>query len=660
MKYSNLPKEEVVAELKELQHEFGYLKSLKDIDDERLHQLQKELEEAIKLIAFQNEERGKRAAELIVANLELAFQNEEKAKRAEELIIANIELAFQNKEKAKREAELVIANKELVYQNAEKAKRAAELVIANKELALQNEEKARRASELIAANERASDFESKFRQISENIDEVFWLRSDSAIIYVSPSFERIWGVPCQEVYERPHLFVENIHPEDRPTVEEIFYANEFKDHGQFNYEFRILRSENRIIWVNAKTYPLLDESGNIVKRVGIVTDVTEKRLGYQELIKAKEQAEKSDKLKSAFLANMSHEIRTPMNGILGFSELLKEEDLTPEQQQSFIDIIEKSSRRLLNTVNEIVDISKIEAGLVELNFSIQNIGSLMDFIYDFYHTNAEASGLKLLYRNSYTSESLNIRTDHEKLFAVLSNIIKNSLKFTKTGSIEYGCQKKGDFLEFFVKDTGIGIPKERQEAIFERFIQADISDKDAFQGSGLGLSISKAYVELFGGKIWLESIPGEGSTFYFTIPMEEPQPPSRMKNPESIGMDRFKDLKILIVEDDEFSGLLICKVVESFGRELIRANTGVEAIQVCHLHPDIDLILMDIQMPEMGGYEATRQIRQFNKQVVIIAQTAFGLTGDRAKAIEAGCNDYISKPYQRGDIEELIVKYFNK
>jgi PAS domain S-box-containing protein len=377
-----------------------------------------------------------------------------------------------------------------------------------------------------------------------------------------------------------------------------------------------------------------------------------------ELLKAKERAEESDRLKSAFLANMSHEIRTPMNGILGFADLLKEPDLSGEQQQEYIRIIEKSGARMLNIINNIVDISKIEAGLMELVMKESNINEQNDYIFTFFKPEIEAKGIKFTLKNTLPTKAATLKTDREKLYAILTNLVKNAIKYTNEGSIEFGYHLKGDHLEFFVKDTGVGIHKDRQKAVFERFIQADIEDVKAMQGAGLGLAITKSYVEMLGGTIWVESEVGIGSTFYFTLPYNpDPKVENAIQNAGLSG-NVVKNLKILIAEDDEVSEMLIYLTVKTFGEEILKVHTGVEAVQVCRDNPDIDLILMDIQMPEMGGYEATSQIRQFNKEVVIIAQTAFGISGDREKAIKSGCNDYIAKPIKKDELISLLQKYF--
>jgi hypothetical protein len=216
-------------------------------------------------------------------------------------------------------------------------------------------------------------------------------------------------------------------------------------------------------------------------------------------------------------------------------------------------------------------------------------------------------------------------------------------------------------LQFFVKDQGIGIPQNRLEAVFERFVQSDIGNTRAYEGSGLGLAISKAYVELLGGKIWVESEEGKGSTFYFTLPYNAEHDEITnfpQGDPSEVIQIQVNNLKVLVVEDDETSERLISINVHKFSDVILKARTGYESVEICRDNPDLDLILMDIQIPDMNGYEATRQIRQFNKEVVIIAQTALAMSGDRERAIESGCNDYISKPINKTEVIALIQKYF--
>lgn len=238
------------------------------------------------------------------------------------------------------------------------------------------------------------------------------------------------------------------------------------------------------------------------------------------LEQAKMKAEESDKLKSAFLSNIAHEIRTPMHGILGFAEMLKTASLSNEQMREYIAIIEKSSARMLNTITDLIEISRIESGQTEINLSLLDIDGQVDSIYAIFKPEADKKGIQLSVKNILETEGLHIRTDREKLDTILTQMLKNAIKYTKKGIIEISYMQKGDFIEYSVKDTGIGIENDKQQSIFGRFTQADNSLSKIYEGSGIGLSITKAYVEMLGGSIWVESEPGIGSTFYFTIPLE--------------------------------------------------------------------------------------------------------------------------------------------
>jgi PAS domain S-box-containing protein len=428
--------------------------------------------------------------------------------------------------------------------------------------------------------------------------------------------------------------------------------------------------DNKIVAVCGVANKATDYDHSDIRQLNLLMDsvwkISERITLLTELTIAKEKAEESDRLKSAFLANMSHEIRTPMNGILGFSELLKTPNLSGEEQQKYIRIIEKSGARMLKIINDLVDISKIEAGVMQLHMNESNINEQVDSVYALFKPEADAKKINLSYKNPLPAREAIIKTDHDKVFAILSNLVKNAIKFTEKGAVELGYDLESGngpkVLEFYIKDTGIGVPKDKQEAIFERFVQADIEDKMARQGAGLGLAISRAYVKMLGGKIWVESEEGQGSTFYFTLPYNAEsviKTNDRQLAPSEINND-VRRLKTLIVEDDEFSELLLDETVKTFSKEVLKARTGVEAVEQCRSNPDIDLVLMDIRMPEMGGYEATRKIREFNKEVTIIAQTAYGLAGDREKSIKAGCNDYITKPINRNELLAMIQMDFGK
>lgn len=428
-------------------------------------------------------------------------------------------------------------------------------------------------------------------------------------------------------------------------------------------EYKLLKYDGSPLWAELSSSPVTDAKGNINGLLVVCRDTTERKKVNAELIRAKEAAEQSDRLKSAFLANMSHEIRTPMNGILGFAELLKDAKLTREEQNEYIKIIEQSGLRMLNILNDLIDISRIESGQMNILFSEFSLKQELLSVYTFFRPMASVKGLNLSVHDKDSIDDVIIKTDREKLNSVLSNLIRNAIKFTLKGYVEFGYKRKNRFIEFFVKDSGVGILPDMKDIIFERFRQGSESLARNYEGAGLGLSISKSFVEMLGGQIRVDSIPGKGTEFYFTIPLsdimdQENTGTDTAKNTE--GIVSGKKLKILIAEDDEASRLLISNIIQPFTKEIIEAVSGKEAVAICRKEEDIDIILMDIKMPEMDGYDATRLIRQFNKNVVIIAQTAFALLGDEQKALTAGCNDYISKPIKKEELLSLLKNHLKK
>ena len=502
--------------------------------------------------------------------------------------------------------------------------------------------------------------EKQFRTITENsADAILITDKEGSYIYVNKQAIDLLGYSKEEFLT---FTLADISPKNR--IEEYFQNfQQLFITGSSYSEIELVKKDGS--YVDTDLNAVLLPNGWIY---GSCRDISKRKTLEKELIKAKEKAEESDRLKSAFLANMSHEIRTPMNGILGFTGLLKNHGLSGEDQQEFIKIIEKSGARMLNIINDLITISTIESHQVENIISDANVNEQITYIYNFFKLEADQKKLHISFKNALPDEEAYIKTDREKLYAVLTNLVKNAIKFTQKGSIELGYIKKDGFLEFYVKDTGSGVCPEQKDIIFERFRQGSESLTRNYEGAGLGLSISKAYVEMLGGKIWMvnnarNNGTASGSTFFFTLPaqpVKETNDVPLVAPQEKPIKNASRKLKILIVEDDKTSEILITEMVKIFAREFLKAVSGVEAIEICRENPDIDLVMMDINMPLMNGYEATRKIREFNKEVVIIAQTAHALIGDREKSIAAGCNNYISKPIDRVHLRKMINKYFSE
>lgn len=391
---------------------------------------------------------------------------------------------------------------------------------------------------------------------------------------------------------------------------------------------------------------------------GIIIDITQRKEIENQLVRAKEKAEESDHLKSAFLANMSHEIRTPMNGILGFASLLKSPNLSEKEHNSFVEIIEKSGNRMLNIINDLINISKIEAGQMELVFETTNINEQLRFLYSFFKTEAQQKSIDLNLVCQLDDDQAWLTTDKEKLYAILTNLIKNAIKFTKEGEICFGYKKEGQNIQYYVKDTGIGIAQEKLDSVFERFVQADFDVASGYEGSGLGLSISKGYVELLKGDFTVESEVGKGTSFTFTLPI---QPPA--KSVDNIESDEAASIldgnnksTILIAEDDETSMMFLSAILRSYKFNLLTASNGKEAVDLCRENDDIKLVLMDIKMPIMDGYSAAKEIRTFKTDLPIIAQTAFALSTEREKYGDV-FTEYLTKPIRANELKEKIGEY---
>ena len=379
----------------------------------------------------------------------------------------------------------------------------------------------------------------------------------------------------------------------------------------------------------------------------------------RELEIAKEKAEESDRLKSAFLANMSHEIRTPMNGILGFANILKKHEANLEEEDEYLEIIESSGQRMLNLINDLIDISKIEAGLMEVHLVNFNLNHLMYTIHKFFQPMIEQKEIEIEYRTSLPDADSDLISDENKLHQILVNLINNAIKFTEKGIIQFGYKVKGQELEFYVRDTGKGIGTDLVEKIFERFSQGEHSFDKQYEGAGLGLAISKALVELLGGKIWVESVLDEGTAFYFTHPLKGKTPSLNNASVKGDQVDKslLNGMTILVAEDDDISFRLITEILRPGELKIIRAATGLDAVETVQKITEIDLVLMDIKMPGLDGINATREIKKLRPELPVIIQTAFVQETEKVLAFEAGCNEYLTKPIDPVNLVRQITRY---
>jgi PAS domain S-box-containing protein len=396
--------------------------------------------------------------------------------------------------------------------------------------------------------------------------------------------------------------------------------------------------------------PLKSDSESSVAILGVAIDITERKENEKELKIAKERAEESDRLKTAFLANMSHEIRTPMNAIIGFSELLHDPELTEANKREFVSLINDNSKILLNLIEDIIDVAKIEAEQLKIVRTTCQVNQILDDLGEYYKKELEKRiDKKIVFKikKGIKASDFAIITDPLRFKQIMNNLIGNAIKFTDNGFVEIGYQllEKQKELKFYIKDTGIGLKPEKMSLIFERFRQAEESSTKEYGGTGLGLTISRRLVELLDGKIWVESVLHEGSTFFFTLPYKKTNGEKVRKDIER-SSEKFdwKDKTILVAEDEESNFELVKAILQKTGAKVIRVFNGLEAVQKCRTISDIDLVLMDIRMPVMNGYEATRLIKENRRELPVISLTAYAMSDDRAKSMQAGCDDYISKP----------------
>jgi PAS domain S-box-containing protein len=510
-------------------------------------------------------------------------------------------------------------------------------------------------SDLKSAGHKLMQRESYLSSIIENQPGLVWLKdTECRFLAVNKYFATACGLDLPELLVGktdfdvwPLELAENYRKDDLEVISS----------GKSKVKEEPIREAAETRWFETFKTPVFGENGEIIGTTGFALDITDRKVAENEIIAAKEKAEESDRLKTAFLQNMSHEIRTPMNAIIGFSDFLKKEDLPFAKRNNFVKIISESCYQLLGIVNNILTVSSLETKQERINIEKFNIQTTIDELISIFNNQKRKEGVSINFSQTLTKEQSEIKSDKTKLTQILTNLLANAVKFTSNGFIEIKyelhIENNIEYLRFKIYDSGIGIPLEKQAMIFERFVQADNTIQKNYGGTGLGLSICKGFVELLGGKIWLESEPGKGSCFYFTIPY--------VCVNQEIKKDILDDLKpktatILIAEDDEYNYIYLSELLKEFNIHIIHVSDGIEAIDAFKTNSNIELILMDIKMPNIDGYTAAKCIKQIKPGLPIIAQSAYALEQEITKYKDV-FDLYITKPIDAGNIRKILLKY---
>ncbi|MFN8671710.1 MAG: PAS domain S-box protein [Candidatus Sericytochromatia bacterium] len=501
-------------------------------------------------------------------------------------------------------------------------------------------------STMKSQEEKLLKSENFYKAIFENTGNATCIIEENGLLsLVNSSFEELSGFSKEELEEKKKIYDFIPSSKIEKTIQFYYQKKEELDLNN-KYEINFINKNNE----RKNIILIVDKIESTNKLVASLIDITERKNAEIELKKAKEKAEESVKLKSTFISSMSHELRTPLNIILGFSSLI-EEETSLEEIYSMAKAIKDSGNDLLSIIEAVFDISMLQARASKINkehITISDIFSKFNYYLSTEQTKKNKENINIYFKPEINSENLVISTDRTLVTQVITNLLNNALKFTNQGNIEYGYTINNNDITFFVKDSGIGIPNDKIDIIFDKFRQVDDSHSRKYGGVGLGLAICKEIALLLDGKIWVESEEGKGSVFYFYLPnVLQLDYLDEKKQNEGIVIPNLENKLILIVEDIELNYFLLLKMLLKTKAKIIWAKNGEEAVRIVKEKPEIDIILMDIRMPKMNGYDATVEIRKFDSNVYIIAQTAYALDDEKENIFHSGCNDYISKPINK-------------
>lgn len=499
-------------------------------------------------------------------------------------------------------------------------------------------------------------------ELFENVETYHWVWDDAGLIYMNKACRQAIKHPFGKVINDPWLMLSLVDKPERAELRE--QLNNFYKSGSLVREVRCKPVNGQEKWYKISLNSSIDPVLRTVIHYGLGVDITDDKKKLIEANREKEKAVALNMNKSVFLSNMSHEIRSPLNGIIGFSELLADPNLSEEEREKYMGIIQKNGEVLTTLLSDLIDISKIESGKLEIMHRKFLPSKLLNDLNIQFNDleQGRSKDVELKFVDDNSLQYVEIYSDPFRLRQILINLISNALKFTYTGNVEVGLDYLGDKMMFWVKDTGTGIPYAKQAVIFERFSQASPIDfATPIIGFGLGLSISRSLVELLGGNLWVESMPERGSIFQFTINTNtENSSAMEIVSHNEVYPYDFREHTLLIAEDIDFSFLYIEAVLRRTGAKILWAQNGKEAVEFVKINDKIDLVLMDMHMPVMTGYEATEIITRFRPDLPVIAQTAFALPDDMKRCYDAGCSGFLAKPIRKELLLNTISEYLER
>ncbi|MFZ0280486.1 MAG: ATP-binding protein [Bacteroidales bacterium] len=544
------------------------------------------------------------------------------------------------------------SNRELIKRNRQIEDINDDLLKTNRDLAFQKE----------TITREYSNSEMFYRMLVQSADDgISFFDTDWSMKYANKAFYSMIGLDSgQYASFNP---VDLIHPED---LEYEKNRNEaLKSQGFFEDELRLKHSDGNYINLSTRSVTVKNETGEIIGALTISRDITTLKKAHEDLIKANIEAEASNRLKSSFLANISHEIRTPLNSVVGFANLLLANDITNEVKEEYIEHINHNSEKLLQIIGDIIDLSRLESSQIEITYEEASVNSIVNEIVEDARKIVKRNEKSIIIdvRNLLEDNGDLIFTDRVWLKRVLNHLMDNAVKFTLEGSVRLTYAKENENLVFRIRDTGIGINKENLDHIFEEFRQEIDGHHRPFEGLGVGLTLAKEVVERMGGKIFVQSEKGVGSEFSFSIPYRPAGGSTRIKSKLTTSSDQpnlplnWTRRKCLLVDDNKDVLLYLNRVLLDTGINILTARSGIEAIEIVKSVPDIDVVLLDMQMPEMNGIEATREIRKIRRDIPIIAQTAFIFEDDKDIILEAGCDACLIKPIRKDHLLTVMSSF---